>query len=101
MPPEVSPNQMQAFSMYYQQAAEKLNLVNTVMLESTQAAYTATVSDVVNRIQYTQSTLNVAAGEVATGVSSWNTAMHDAVQKMVQNGLTGFIDHAGPIYLTL
>ena len=95
MPPEVSPNQMQAFNVYYQQAAEKLNLVNTVMLESTQAAYTATVSDVVNRIQYTQSTLNVAAGEVVTGVSSWNTAMHDAVQKMVQNGLTGFIDHAG------
>lgn len=95
MPPEVSPNQMQAFNMYYQQAAEKLNFVNTVMLESTQAAYTATVSDVVNRIQRTQSIMNVAAGEVVTGVSSWNTAMHDAVQKMVQNGLTGFIDHAG------
>lgn len=95
IPPEVSPNQMQAFNVYYQQAAEKLNLVNTVMLESTQAAYTATVSDVVNRIQYTQSIMNVAAGEVVTGVSSWNTAMHDAVQKMVSNGLTGFIDHAG------
>jgi len=95
MPPEVTPNQMQAFKTYYQQSADKLNLVNTVMLESTQAAYTATVSDVVNRIQRTQSILNVGAGEVVTGVSSWNTAMHDAVQKMVQNGLTGFIDHAG------
>ena len=95
MPPEVSPNQMQAFNFYYQQSADKLNLVNTVMLESTQAAYTATVSDVVNRIQRTQSILNVGAGEVVTGVSSWNTAMHDAVQKMVQNGLTGFIDHGG------
>ena len=95
MPPEVSPNQMQAFNVYYQQAAEKLNFVNTVMLESTQAAYTATVSDVVNRIQYTQSIMNVAAGEVVTGVSSWNTAMHDAVKKMVQNGLTGFVDHGG------
>ena len=40
---EVSPNQLQAFRAYYQQAADKLNLVNTVMLESTQAAYTATV----------------------------------------------------------
>ena len=95
IPPEVSPNQMQAFKMYYQQSADKLNLVNTVMLESTQAAYTATVSDVVNRIQRTQSILNVGAGEVVTGVSSWNTAMHDAVQKMVANGLTGFIDHGG------
>lgn len=95
IPPEVTPNQMQAFKMYYQQSADKLNLVNTVMLESTQAAYTATVSDVVNRIQRTQSIMNVAAGEVVTGVTSWNTAMHDAVQKMVQNGLTGFIDHGG------
>ena len=92
---DVSPNQMQAFRAYYQQAADKLNLVNTVMLESTQAAYTATVADVAQRIQRSQSYLNVAAGEVVTGVSSYNAAMHDAVQKMVKNGLTGFIDHGG------
>lgn len=92
---EVSPNQLQAFRAYYQQAADKLNLVNTVMLESTQAAYTATVADVAQRIQRSQSYLNIAAGEVVTGVSSYNSAMHDAVQKMVKNGLTGFIDHGG------
>lgn len=95
LPPEVTPNQLQAFKTYYAQSADKLNLVNTIMLESTQEAYTATVSDVVNRIQRTQSILNVGTGEVVTGVSSWNTAMHDAVQKMVANGLTGFIDHGG------
>ena len=95
VPPEVTPNMMQAFQSYYQQSADKLNLVNTVMLESTQAAYQATVADVVNRIQVTQSALNVAAGEVVTGVSAWNTAMHDAVQKMVLNNLTGFVDHGG------
>lgn len=94
-PPELAPNQMQAFSTFYRQSADKLSLVNTVMLESTQSAYAATVSDVVNRIQRTQSFLNIAAGEVVTGVSSWNAAMHDAVQRMVGNGLTGFIDHAG------
>ena len=93
--PEVDPGQMRAFRTYYAQAADKLNLVNTVMLESTEAAYRATVADVVNRIQRTQSILNVAAGETISGVSSWNTAMHDAVQKMMENGLTGFIDHAG------
>ena len=95
LPPEVAPNQMQAFQAYYRQSADKLNLVNTVMLESTQAAYTATVADVASRIQRTQSILNVGAGEVVTGVSSWNSAMHSAVQKMVENGLTGFIDHGG------
>lgn len=95
IPPEVTPNMMQAFTTYYRQSADRLNLVNTVMLESTQAAYSATVSDVVSRIGRTQSILNVGAGEVVTGVSTWNTAMHDAVRKMVDNGLTGFIDHAG------
>ena len=95
IPPEVRSNQLQAFTAYYQQSADKLNLVNTVMLESTQAAYQATVADAAVRIARTQSILNVGAGEVVTGVSSWNTAMHDAVAKMVENGLTGFIDHGG------
>ena len=93
--PEVTPNQFQAYTYYYQQSADKLNLVNTVMLESTQQAYAATVSDVVNRINTTQGILNAATGEVVTGVSSWNEAMHGAVTKMVENGLTGFIDHGG------
>ena len=95
LPPELTPNQMQAFQAYYAQSADKLNLVNTVMLESTEDAYRATVADITSRIQRTQSILNVGTGEVVTGVSSWNQAMHDAVQKMVQNGLTGFIDHGG------
>lgn len=95
LPPEVTPNQMQAFQMYYKQAADKLNLVNTVMLESTQNAYIETVSDIASRIERTQSILNVAAGEVVTGVESYNTAMREGVKKMVDNGLTGFIDHGG------
>ena len=94
-PAYVSPNQMQAFTAYYKQSADKLNLVNTVMLESTQSAYAATVSDVVNRINRTQSILNTATGEVVTGASAYNSAVRSAVRKMVDNGLTGFIDHGG------
>ena len=60
--PEVTPNQMNAFQSYYRQSADKLNLVNTVMLESTQAAYSATVSDISARIGRTQSILNIATG---------------------------------------
>ena len=95
LPPEVTPNQMQAFQTYYTQSADKLNLVNTVMLESTESAYRATVADVTARIQHTQGILNTATGEVVTGVSSWNQAMRDAVRRMVDNGLTGFVDHGG------
>ena len=93
--PEVVPGQMQAFQAYYRQSADKLNLVNTVMLESTQAAYTATVSDIANKIARTQSILNVGAGEVVTGVTAYNQAVRESVQKMVKNGITGFVDHGG------
>lgn len=94
-PPVLEPGQMQAFSAYYKQSADKLNLVNTVMLESTGWAYQATVSDIVNRVNNAQGILNVATGEVVTGVSSWNDAIRRGVQNMVKNGITGFVDHGG------
>ena len=89
-----APNQMRAYQLYYQQAAQKLNLVNTVMLESSRQAYQATVSDIVSRIQATQTALDIGAGEVITGVSSWNQAAAHAINRMKENGITGFIDHA-------
>lgn len=101
LPAVVSPNQMRAFRLYYQQAAEKLNLVNTVMLESTKSAYQQTVSDVVSEIELadklnrTQIALDTAAGETITGVSSWNTALKHATDRLKEGGITGFVDHAG------
>lgn len=99
--PVLSANQTNAFRLYYKQAADKLNLVNTVMLESTQSAYMQTVSNVISeyeileRINRTQIALDVAAGETITGVSSWNNAVRHATQRMADGGITGFIDHAG------
>ena len=99
--PVVSPNQMRAFTLYYQQAADKLNLVNTVMLESTRSAYQQTVTDVVSQMELaeklnaTQIALDTAAGETITGVSSWNQAIRHATTQMTNRGITGFIDHAG------
>lgn len=95
VPPVLSPNQMQAFRAYYEQSADRLNLVNTVMLESTGWAYQSTVADIAARISNTQGILNVATGEVVTGVESWNKAIKMGVQKMVKNGITGFVDHGG------
>lgn len=95
IPPEVAPSQMQAFAAFYRQSADKLNLVNTSMLESTKLAYQNTVSDIVMKINSTQGILNEATGEVLTGVANINTAIRNSVQKMVENGLTGFIDSAG------
>lgn len=84
-----------SFQVYYEQAANKMNLVNTVMLDSTQQAYTGVVTDVVTKITNSQRYLNDAAGSVITGVESVNSAMRQAVNRMVENGLTGFVDHAG------
>ena len=95
LPPETAPNMTQTFKAFYQQSADKLNLVNTVMLESTQEAYRATIADIAIRIERTQGILNAATGEVISGVSALNTAVRDAVQKMVENGITGYIDHGG------
>lgn len=100
-PAVLSPNQMRAYTLYYQQAADKLNLVNTVMLESTKSAYQQAVSDVVSQIEIadrlnrTQTALDTAAGEVVTGVSSWNQALKHATDAMKNGGIVGFIDHAG------
>ena len=99
--PVLSPNQYRAFELYYKQAADKLNMVNTVMLESTQSAYRQAVSDVVSQIEVadmvnrTQIAIDAAAGETITGVSSWNQALRHACDKMNNGGIVGFIDHAG------
>lgn len=99
--PIVAPNQYRAFNLYYKQAADKLNLVNTVVLESTKSAYQQAVSDVVSQIEIadrvnrTALALDVAAGEEITGVSSWNAALKHATGRLKEGGITGFIDHAG------
>ncbi|MBO6092532.1 MAG: hypothetical protein J6P40_02740 [Oscillospiraceae bacterium] len=93
--PELSPNQTRAFRAFYEQSANRLNLVNTLMLESTQQAYAATVADIANRMNTMQGIMNTAAGEVVSGVSSMNSAIRSAVQKMVETGITGFIDSGG------
>jgi hypothetical protein len=95
LPPEVSPSMMQAFQAYYKQSADNLNLVNTVMLDSTDEAYRKTVADVSVQLQQTQLILNEETGMVVTGVDSYNTAIRRSVERMVDNGLTGFVDRGG------
>ena len=94
-PPMLSPNQTQAFKSFYAQSADKMNLVNTTMLQSTMDIYQHTVADIANKMQAAQNILNAEAGEVVSGVTSMNQAIRDGVQRMVDNGITGFIDNAG------
>ena len=94
-PAELSPRMTRAFEMYARQSADKLNLVNTVMLESTANAYRSTVRDITARMRRTQDILNTAAGSVVTGTEAFNQAQRRAVELMVDNGIAGFIDHSG------
>ena len=90
-PGEVSPRTSAAFERYYAQAADRLNLVNSRMLQSTGEAYQATVADITSRMLRAQKIVNAATGEVVTGVESFNTALREATRRMVDNGITGFV----------
>lgn len=96
--PDVDPRTMRAFRLYYEQAADRLNLVNTEMLRSTEQAYRATVADMTSRmrmIEAAQGALNAATGQVVTGVESFNKALKLATEKMVDAGITGYVDRGG------
>ena len=95
LPPEVSPQMTRAFKSFYRQAADKMNLVNTVMLESTQNVYRKTVADIALRMERAQEILDTQTGKVVTGVSTLNQAIRDGVKQMVDNGITGYIDNGG------
>lgn len=93
--PDPVPEQMYAFRAFYNQSLDKMNLTNTVMLESTKEAYRATVADISQKIEELQTTLNAESASVVSGVEAYNRAVTSAVNRMVETGITGFIDHAG------
>jgi len=53
------------------------------------------VADITNRLNRVQHILNETTGMAITGVESANTALRLAVDQMVKNGITGFVDHGG------
>lgn len=97
-PIELSPGVRNAFEQYYQQAWDKLNMVNTVMLQSSLDQYRKVITDTITyetRLDAAQTALNTSTGEVVTGVSTRQQAARKAVQQMLRAGLTGFVDAGG------
>lgn len=97
-PMDMSPGVRNAFEQYYQQAYDKLNMVNTVMLQSSLDQYRKVISDTMTyeaRLDAAQTVLNTSTGEVITGVSTRQQAARKAVQQMLRAGLTGFVDAGG------
>lgn len=86
------------------QAVEKANLVNTVMLDSCQSAYTAAVTNTVQwvnqamsveQVSAVQGILNTAAAAVEIGSDTRREALRKAISQMADNGIYGFVDRAG------
>lgn len=89
---------VQALNAYEQQAMDKLNLVNTTMLESTLAQYRKVIANTVNidrQMKAAQEVLNIAAGKVITGTESRQQALRQALSQIHKEGITGFYDRAG------
>ena len=86
------------FEQYAQQAADQLNLVNSTMLQSSIEQYERAVQltgQLQARLDATQDALNVAAGQVISGAQTRTQALHDALKRISDEGLTGFVDRAG------
>lgn len=89
---------VQALNAYEQQAMDKLNLVNTTMLESTLAQYRKVIANTVNidrQMKATQEVLNTAAGKVIAGTESRQQALRQALSQIHKEGVTGFYDRIG------
>ena len=87
-----------------QQAVEQANLVNTVMLESAQNAYTAAVTNTVQWVNQAMSAeqvstahgiLNAAATALGIGSETRTQTLRRAISQMADNGIYGFVDRAG------
>ena len=83
---------------YIQQSEDKLNLVNTTMLQSSLQQYSRMVqltAEIERQAEQTQAILNEAAGSVASGTETRTQALNRAIRRISEEGLTGFYDKAG------
>lgn len=99
IPAEMSASMRGILTYYSKQAVSQQNLVNTIMLTDSLNAYRRVVARTAanQRIlrDVAQGALNTATGEVVTGISSLQAATRDAVHRMAQEGIVGYIDKAG------
>jgi len=93
--PPLADSTVNVLREYEQQAADKLNLVNTTMLQSSLAQYSKAVQLTADDMRRTQGILNDAAGNVAIGAETRYRAMRRAITRVSEEGLTGFVDRSG------
>lgn len=86
------------------QAADRLNLVNTVMLESSQTAYVKAINDVAEwetaamtgaQQKAALETLDAAVFAQTAGTETRQQMLAKAISHLADNGIYGFVDRAG------
>lgn len=112
---ETSARVQEMTAAYVGQAIDKANLVNTVMLQSTQTRYAqavqqvaalelakietaltaATAGEVAAKLGVAQEVLNTGAGELVLGGWSRRDAVAKAIEQLSAKGIYGFVDRAG------
>ena len=103
---------------YIGQADDTLNLVNTVMLDSTLNRYRIAVNQIsaesqaeavrilqrlgansgdelATKLAYTQNVLNTQSTGVVTGAVARQKAVRDAIKDLASKGITGYVDRGG------
>ena len=82
---------------YVEEAAGKMNMVNTTLLESTRQAYLQAVGVAVNEAQFleAQQILEAQTLAVSLGQETRVRAIRKAMDQLGASGLTGFIDKGG------
>lgn len=92
-----SPAMREMVQAYTEQAVDKMNMVNTTMLESTKQVYLQTLNTAVNEAQLLEAKqiLETQSLAVAIGQETRVRAIRKAMQQLTDTGLTGFYDRAG------
>lgn len=92
-----SPLMRSMVQAYTDEAVDKMNMVNTTLLQSTRQAYLQGITTAVAEAQLeeAQAILDSEAFSVVTGIETRTRAIRKAMDQMARNGLTGFVDKAG------
>lgn len=92
-----SPAMREMVQAYTEQAVDKMNMVNTTMLESTKQVYLQTLNTAVNEAQLLEAKqiLETQSLAVTIGQETRVRAIRKAMQQLTDTGLTGFYDRAG------
>lgn len=95
--PTLRDSTVDVLNTYGQQAVDKMNMVNTTMLESSVNLYRQGIATVMSEEQAAQAQgiLNEETGAVVTGTETRTQALQRAIGRINDAGITGFYDRAG------